>query len=114
MQSFISLLLTIISVSFIVFISLDTSIHCLRLLNTAQSQELRACASGESANGESASGESASGLRVGESRASEEQATQAGSVSGVQASEEQKIKERIPPSPSRLQKLMLKFRRRQT
>ena len=112
MQSFISLLLTIISVSFIVFISLDTSIHCLRLLNTAQSRELRACASGESANGESASGESASGL--GESRASEEQATQAGSVSGVQASEEQKIKKRIPPSPSWLQKLMLKFRRRQT
>ena len=87
MQSFISLLLAIISVSFKLFLfALDTSIHCFCLLNTAQSGEFGARASGESASGES--------------RASEEQA----SASGGQ---ERKNKKKFPW----LQKLMLKFRR---
>ena len=62
MQSFTSLLLTIIFVSFILFLfPLDTSNHLLlHLLNTAQPGESRAHASGESAS-ESASEESASG-----------------------------------------------------
>ena len=52
MQSFTSLLLTIISVSFIFLFALNTSNHRLHLLNTAQPGESRAHASEESASGE--------------------------------------------------------------
>ena len=96
-QSFTSLLLTIISVSFIFLFTLNTFNLYLGLLNTAQPGESRAHAYEESA-------------ASGESQASKEQASgkPQASASGVQVFElEQKKGKRF----SWLQKLVQKFRR---
>ena len=92
MQNSTSLLLTIISVSFIFLFALNTSNHCLCLLNTAQPGESRAHASGESASGES--------------QASKEQLeVSEGQVLELEQKKEKKF--------TWLQKSMRKFRRRQ-
>ena len=90
MQNSTSLLLTIIFVSHIFLLALNTSNHCLCLLNIAKPGESRSHASGESASRES--------------RASKEQASD-GQVLALEQKKEKKF--------TWLQKLMQKFRRRQ-